>query len=256
MNAVKRLGAATLLILPVSVYATDIDKAAAIEAQTITEAAVSQQRIDVSDEQSQTIKADIERLQREIENLTLYRNHLQSLVESQQQEQASLSRQLEEIAQTRQGIVPLMYRMIDDLSIWVETDLPIKRGQRQARIDSLKTLMTRADVADAEKFRRILEAYQIELDYGAKLGIYQETLVIDGVERDVDILHLGRLSLVAKSLNGEQFWFYDQPTSQWTAIEDHSHEALQQAYDVANKKQPPTLMALPLSISMNGELAQ
>lgn len=256
MNAVKRLGAATLLILPVSVYATDIDKAAAIEAQTITEAAVSQQRIDVSDEQSQTIKADIERLQREIENLTLYRNHLQSLVESQQQEQASLSRQLEEIAQTRQGIVPLMYRMIDDLSVWVETDLPIKRGQRQARIDSLKTLMTRADVADAEKFRRILEAYQIELDYGAKLGIYQETLVIDGVERDVDILHLGRLSLVAKSLNGEQFWFYDQPTSQWTAIEDHSHEALQQAYDVANKKQPPTLMALPLSISMNGEVAQ
>lgn len=256
MNAVKRLGAATLLLLPMFVHATDIDKAAAIESQTVTDAAVSQQRIDVSDEQSQTTKADIERLQREIENLTLYRNHLQSLVESQQQEQASLERQLEEIAQTRQGIVPLMYRMIDDLSAWVETDLPIKRGQRQARVDSLKTLMARADVADAEKFRRILEAYQIELDYGAKLGTYEETLAIDGVERDVDILHLGRLSLVAKSLNGEQFWFYDHPTNQWTAIEDHSHEVLQQAYDVANKKQPPTLMALPLSISMSGEIAQ
>lgn len=256
MNAVKRYGMATLLSLPLFVHATDIDKAATIETQTVTAAAVSQQRIDASDEQSQITKADIERLEREIENLTLYRSHLQSLVQSQQQEQASLKQQLAEIAQTRQGIVPLMYRMIDELTTWVETDLPIKRGQRQARVDSLKTLMTRADVADAEKFRRILEAYQIELDYGAKLGTYQETLALEGVERDVDVLHLGRLSLIAKSLSGEQFWFYNQPTRQWLTVDKHSHEALQQAYDVANKKQPPTLMAFPLSISMNGEVAQ
>ncbi|EOD79868.1 TonB system biopolymer transport component [Grimontia indica] len=256
MNAVKRFGAATLLSLPLLAQATDIDKAAAIETQTVKAAAASQQRIDVSDEQAQSTKAEIEKLKREIENLTLYRNHLKSLVENQEQEQASLNQQLEEIAQTRQGIVPLMYRMIDDLDVWVSQDLPIKSAQRQNRVDGLKTLMTRADVADAEKFRRILEAYQIELDYGAKLGIYQETLPLDGVERDVDILHLGRLSLVARSLNGDAFWFYEQSTTKWLPVDKRAYEAIQQAFDVANKKQPPTLMALPLSISMVKGAAQ
>ncbi|CZF83172.1 hypothetical protein GCE9029_03676 [Grimontia celer] len=250
MNAVKRFGAATLLSLPLFAHATDIDKAAAIETQTVKAAAVSQHRINVSDEQAQSTKAEIERLQREIENLTLYRNHLKSLVENQEQEQASLNQQLTDIAQTRQGIVPLMYRMIDDLDIWVNQDLPIKPEQRQSRVDGLKTLMTRADVADAEKFRRILEAYQIELDYGAKLGVYQETLTLENVDREVDVLHLGRLSLVAKSLNGDAFWFYDQSAAKWLPVDKRAHEAIQQAFDVANKKQPPTLMSLPLSISM------
>ncbi|WP_325895305.1 DUF3450 domain-containing protein [Grimontia sp. NTOU-MAR1] len=251
MNAVKRFGAATLLSLPLFAQATELDKAAAIETQTVKAAAVSQQRIDVSDEQAQFTKAEIERLQREIENLTLYRNHLKSLVENQEQEQASLNQQLTDIAQTRQGIVPLMYRMIDDLDVWVSQDLPIKPEQRQSRVDGLKTLMTRADVADAEKFRRILEAYQIELDYGAKLGTYQETLSLDGVDREVDVLHLGRLSLVARSLNGDAFWFYEQSTAKWLPVDKRAYEAIQQAFDVAKKKQPPTLMALPLSISMS-----
>ncbi|MCV5804624.1 DUF3450 domain-containing protein, partial [Escherichia coli] len=68
-------------------------------------------------------------------------------------------------------------------------------------------MMTRADVADAEKFRRILEAYQIEMDYGTKLGVYQGKINLgDNEAVEADILYLGRLSLVARSLSGETFW--------------------------------------------------
>ncbi|MBJ6907612.1 DUF3450 family protein, partial [Vibrio cholerae] len=79
-----------------------------------------------------------------------------------------------------------------------------RRGPRAAKLDDL---MTRADVADAEKFRRILEAYQIEMDYGTKLGIYQGKINLDANEKvEADVLYLGRVSLVARSLSGDKFW--------------------------------------------------
>ncbi|WP_017007139.1 DUF3450 family protein, partial [Enterovibrio norvegicus] len=121
------------------------------------------------------------------------------------------------------------------------------------RVAGLLSMMSLADVSDAEKFRRILEAYQIELDYGAKLGVYQEKMTLDGVIRDVDVLHLGRLSLVAKSLDGSAFWYFDRAHSAWVPVSvegrDIDRDKLNFAYQVANKKAAPTLLSLPLSLT-------
>ncbi|MDD1794494.1 DUF3450 domain-containing protein [Enterovibrio sp. ZSDZ42] len=238
-----------LISLSLPVVANTLDTAAAIEATTLQSAVASQQRIDVSDERAQKMKAEIALLQQDVENLSVYRTHLQNVVRDQGLEEKNLNRQLEDINHTRQGIVPLMYMMIDGLESWVETDLPIKAAHRQKRVDTLKSLMSKSDVSDAEKFRRILEAYQIELDYGSKLGSYQETVVLDGVPRDVDILHLGRISLIARRLDGEAFWFFNKDESRWQPVISSDLESLELAYQVADKKIAPTLLTLPLSVS-------
>ncbi|WP_017006423.1 DUF3450 family protein, partial [Enterovibrio norvegicus] len=126
MKLFKRIIVITLVSTPLLVGATELDRAASIEADTLHAATVSQKRIDASDENTQQMKAEIERLQQEIENLKIYRHHLQNLVIDQDQEKDRLHQQLEDIKQTRQGIVPLMYLMIDALDSWVESDLPIK----------------------------------------------------------------------------------------------------------------------------------
>lgn len=89
------------------------------------------------------LRAEIEQLNEEVKNLQVYRNHLQSLVANQQQEMASLEQQTEEIKRTRQGIVPLMYDMIEGLEEWVAQDKPIRLAARQERIEKLKELMPR-----------------------------------------------------------------------------------------------------------------
>lgn len=253
MNLVARLSAASLILIACSAAATGLDKASTIEANTVKADAASQQRINRSDDAAQTMKAEIERLEREVENLTVYRNHLQNLITSQNEEQASLQKQLQDIAETRQGIVPLMYRMIEDLSFWVSTDLPMNKASREKRVEDLKTLMTRADVSDAEKLRRILEAYQIELDYGAKLGVFQQKLTLDGISREVDVLHLGRMALVAKSLKGDLFWYYDLPQKQWVKMDSADTTMLGQAFDVADERVPPSMLILPLAVSADSK---
>jgi hypothetical protein len=57
--------------------------------------------------------------------------------------------------------------------------------------------MGRADVAEAEKYRRILEAYQIEIDYGTNLGACPAEIELNDGISQVEQLYFGRVSLVS-----------------------------------------------------------
>ncbi|MDC5806824.1 DUF3450 domain-containing protein [Vibrio europaeus] len=230
--------------------ANSLDSAQSIQSKTNAASASSQKRIDVSAEKTLTLKAEIEQLEEEVKNLKVYRDHLTALVASQDQEVASLDSQIEEIKSTRQGIVPLMYQMVDGLKQIVAQDVPIKLEQRQERIAKLESMMTRADVSDAEKYRRILEAYQIELDYGTKLGLYQGQISVNDESREADVLYLGRISLVARSLNGSKFWSWDQKSNQWLDVDASLKSELDKAFSIAAKQTAPSLITLPVSLKV------
>ncbi len=234
--------------LPVS--ANSVDQAKAIQNKTNAASAASQNRIDKSSAAAIALQAEIEQLTEQVKNLEIYRNHLQALVDNQQQEMVSLDNQIEEIKDTRQGIVPLMYQMIDGLQRLVEQDKPIRLQARTERLEKLKTLMPRADVSDAEKFRRILEAYQIEMDYGRKLGSYQGQITLnDNDAVDVDILYLGRVALIARNPNASQYWSWDQVNKQWQQLDASFKSDVDTAYSLATQQIAPTLLNLPVSLA-------
>lgn len=251
MNLIKPSIALLISSTLIPAYADDLSDAQAVQSKTNQASVVSQKRIDVSAEKALTLEAEIEQLQEEVGNLTIYRNHLSSLVNSQNEEVASLNEQIEQIAQTRQGVVPLMYHMIDGLKRIVANDKPIRKTQREERIAKLEAMMTRADVADAEKFRRILEAYQIEMDYGTKMSVYQGKIALDGDDQvEADIFYLGRVSLVARSLSGEQFWSWSQQQQSWQAVGSEQKTELDKAFAVANKQIAPSMLTLPVSLNV------
>ncbi|HFF4305945.1 TPA: DUF3450 family protein, partial [Vibrio cholerae O1] len=101
-----------------------------------------------------------------------------------------------------------------------------------------------------EKYRRILEAYQIELDYGNKLGTYQAKITLPSAQEvEADVLYLGRLSLLARSLDGEQFWTWNSKQNAWQAITDANKSDLAAAYQLAQQQIAPTLLNLPVSLT-------
>ncbi|MCG7497979.1 DUF3450 domain-containing protein [Vibrio sp. Of7-15] len=249
MNLMKTSLAIVLSATLSTVYASGLDSAQAIQNKTNNASATSQKKIDSSAEAAISLKAEIEQLEEEVKNLNVYRDHLAALVENQNQEAISIEAQIDEIKYTRQGVVPLMYQMIEGLKSIVDQDKPIKYTQRLERIEKLEQVMTRADVSDAEKYRRILEAYQIEMDYGTKLGVYQGQInLANNRVIETDILHLGRISLVARNLSGAKFWAWDQNKGSWQALDSAMKPELDKAYNIATKQAAPSLITLPVSL--------
>ena len=238
-----------------SVSADSLSNARNIERQTNQNATNAQKKIDANSDQSFQLQAEVEQLQAQVDNLSLYQNHLNKLVASQEAEKTNIDSQLIDIAETRQGVVPLMYHMIDGLQSLVEQGVPVRLQSREKRLDDLKTLMGRADISDAEKYRRILEAYQIELDYGSKLGTYEGEIKLnqdnDGQDdtRQVDLLYVGKVVLLARSKDAQHAWLWSQAKQQWQEVPADQKPDINQAYALANKQQAPSLLHLPLSVT-------
>ncbi|MGF1902672.1 DUF3450 domain-containing protein [Aliivibrio sifiae] len=250
----KKAWLLVMMAQPMAVYASDLGTAQAIQNKTNTASAQSQTRISHSADSTLSLRADIEQLEEEVKNLDVYRKHLEALVKDQHSELSNIDQQISDIEQTRQGVVPLMYKMIDGLKQTVKNDKPIRIEQRNLRIEKLETMMTVANVSDAEKYRRILEAYQIELDYGIKLGVYQGKITLDDDKSiEANILYLGRISLIARNFNQDKYWAWDQKEKAWVLLDSSLNSDLNHAYAVANKEVAPSLLTLPVSLNITEE---
>ncbi len=234
--------------LVTTAFADELSQANTLEKKNISESVKSQQRINTSSDRSFTLKADIESLEAEVASLKIYRDHLDSLVLSQQQELSSLDDQLTQIDITKRSVVPLMYRMLDSLESSITNDKPIRPEARKVRLNDLKSMMSKANISDAEKYRRILEAYQIELDYGIKLGSFKGTISADGITREAEQLYIGRAVLVARSLDQQTFWSWNTQQKQWDELSSAMGSEINKAFAIAYKQASPNILTLPVSL--------
>ena len=210
----------------------------------------SQQKVEQLDDQAQQLLNEYRQLRAETDQLALYNRQMTAIVNSQEEELASLARQILEIERTERGILPLMSRMLDSLEQFVQLDTPFLAQERGARLALLQDLLLRADVTVSEKFRRVLEAYQIEVDYGRNIEAYRAQL--DGVS--YDFLRIGRLAIYRLSNDGTQAWVW-HPQQQWLALDDGYLRDLRKALKVAQQTAAPEMLVVPLPTpaSLSGE---
>ena len=218
------------------------------EGQRTTAADVrSQAKIDSLYEQGQELLFQYRGVIDEYENLKVYNDHVQRLVDDQNASLASLQRQIDGIEGTKQGVVPLMYKMIDSLEQFIELDIPIHKERRLERVAGLRDIMEQANITDSERFRQIIETFQAEMDYGAGLIAYEGKLQFQGEEISVDFFHLGRVALMAQSLDLKNGWIYNNGTNEWEALGDEYLSSLTKAIRMARKQTAPDLIRLPIS---------
>lgn len=108
-------------------------------------------------------------------------------------------------------------------------------------------------MSEAEKFRQLLQAYQIEAEYGSRMDSYSAELELDGAPRRVDVLALGRVSLLAMTADRSQAWRWSAEAKQWQALDSQWLSPIAEAMDVAADKKVPQLLNVPLSVSRSQE---
>ena len=217
-----------------------------VQRATITNAQKSQKKIDSLASQSDTLLEDYRLTLQQTENLKKYNDQLVKLVESQEKEKRSIEDQIKGIEKTSTEIVPLMLKMIATLEEFVRLDMPFLRSERQHRISSLKEMMDRADVSVSEKYRRILEAYQIENQYGRDVASYRDSIEIDGTMRTVEVLKVGRIALIYLTLDGTLMKAWDQKKRHWVVIPENFRNSIKKGLKIAKKQVSPDIMTLPI----------
>src|SRR5690606_36532921 len=121
-----------------------------------------QKTIEKIDDETASILQKYRQTLKKIENAKIYNEQLKKLITQQSEEKISIAEQIESLKNTNQGIVPLMLKMVSTLKKFVDLDVPFLPKEREKRVNDLIAMMDKADVSTSEKFRRILEAYQVE----------------------------------------------------------------------------------------------
>jgi len=241
----------TTLLQPLAVTADPLQQSISLGGKNNRQEQLTQQRIDQLSEQTRAMLDEYHVLNRELEALSVYNDQLQRLTVSQQEEKTLIHQQMEDIELTQQEIVPLMLRMIERLNDLVINDAPFLGKERRQRVSLLRELMDRSDVSVAEKYRRVLEAYQIELDYGRTLEAYRDELEVDGTVRTVEILRVGRVGLYYQTLDGHHAAYWNAQDRSWIPVNATRRLAIRRALRVASQQAAPELLELPVAAAKN-----
>lgn len=226
--------------------ATTLADITSASAQTTKASAQSQEKINNLYGQSQELLAEYRALVEQTENLKVYHDHYATLVADQEAKIASLDKQIGSIEGTKQGIVPLMYKMVDTLEAFIKADMPIDTEKRLARVTVVREAMANSDVNPSEMYRLVIEAYKNEKDLGKALVTYTDKLTLDGAEKQVNIVYVGRIALLAQSMDEKQAWMWNKSTNAWEALGDEYLQSTKFAIRVAGKQAAPELLKLPV----------
>jgi len=214
--------------------------AAGLLAAALTSAALAQQQPSAADRYARTLA--------EAEITARYNTQIEQQLRSQQGEIAALEQQIAGLEATASQVEPLLQKMFTQLEEFVKGDVPFFAGERSARLEKLRDLMARVDATPSERFRRILEAYQIEMEYGRTMSAYKDKLA-DG--REAEFVRLGRVSLYYRTADGAESGYWDNQQKMWVA-DRNSARLIEQALAIAKEQKAPDLIVVPVPAPQGG----
>lgn len=209
----------------------------------------SQQKIDKIADQIQSKLQQFKAVNKEIDGLAVYNSQMQKQIDNQMAELDQLATSMEQVSIIERQISPLMARMIDTLSAFISLDVPFLPEERSDRIAKLKSMMERADIAASEKFRRVMEAYQVEVDYGRTIEAYSDLLTLNGVEMDVDFLRIGRVAFIYQTRDGSTMGLWNNETKAWDDLDASYRTDINKALRIARKQLAPDLVVVPVNVT-------
>lgn len=237
-------GALALAMASWSVTADELDASVAGEITIAEEGARSQQTIDNINSETEDLLAEYRRVVSETEGLRTYNRQMQAIVDNQEEEKASIGRQLDQLEETNREIVPLMVEMVEMYGQLIESDVPFLMSERRSRFYDLEEILTRSDVTDSERYRRIIEAYQVELDYGRNTSHYRARLPDGGPT--VDFLKVGRALLVYQTLDGREVGWWHPQNRRFERLPDRYRSSVAEGILIARQQSAPNLIRLPV----------
>lgn len=223
-----------------------------IELEKIEQGAQAQIQIENLDEKRLTLAGEYRSALKQTSNLKKYNQQLRNTIISQEDDKQLLQQQIARVSHLERDIVPLMTDMLDALSSFIALDTPFLYEERMARVEKLKVLFNNGKISNSEKYRRILEAYQIENDYGRSIEAYdgslQSSMSANSVssKQAVTFLKVGRLAYLYQTKDKKQVFHWSTKNKQWKKLDSSYNAQVDEGIKMAREQIPSNLMFVPV----------
>jgi hypothetical protein len=249
-----RIRTATLVAVTASLAVTMAIAAHSQEAKKLgdtvdktvgTQQATQKKQVDWASEQAalmaryRTAKANVEYLEKR-------ESYEESEVSALEKNIAELERRLLESTRLNESLQDTLNAVMGRLETFVASDIPFLTEERSARVAAIKEEVARPDVTGAEKLRRVLEALQVEANYGNTVEVYQEQVAVGGEVIFADMLRIGRVSVYWRTPDGKRVGEYDRGTGSWLELDGKYARPINMTVDMATRIRPTEIVTLPI----------
>ncbi len=194
-----------------------------------------------------------EELAQEIRNMKLMDSWLDfqnmkysRYVEKQKAVIAGLEKRKEEAKRIEMELGPFLEEALGRLQQLVADDLPFLTEERSRRLTFLRESLDDYHLTLSEKLRRVLEAYQVEAQYGSSVECIGKTLELNGRPTQVEVFRLGRLALFYRTLDNQGAGSWNRESGNWQELEPSFAGELKKAEEMALRKRAVEMLSLPI----------
>lgn len=237
-----------ILAMGINGHAQQVEPVLDTSRSVVQDTSQSQGRIDQLDSRTQTLLSDYRANLKQLEQLNRYNASQQRQVDAQRREIESLNRDINNIASLQRAVQPLMEDMVEALAELIEADVPLLLEERRQRVERLRGLMDDPSRSPAQRYRLVVEAYQIENEYGRTIEAYRDNIEVDGrLYENVDFLRIGRLALIFRTDDDQVLKRFDADSRRWVDMDKSLLADVKMASRIAREQIPPDLMFIPVT---------
>jgi len=236
---------AAVIAISGSVFAQSVDQVLEADQRRLSLAQASQERINSIVEGTRSLEDQYRGVNKEIDGLKVYNRLMRAQVDGQLATLEDIGLSMDQVDVINRQIFPLMERMIDGLRQSISLDIPFLMDERTQRVNDLEQIMERSDVSVAEKFRKVMEAYQIENEFGWTGDYYTQSLTIEGVTRSFNMLRIGRIGLYFQSDDAKVTGRWDNAAREWV-LDNSSRNEIRKGLRMARQLIAPELISVPV----------
>ena len=245
---IKKISLPVLFALSISVSANELVE---VNMENVLEvgrenqqlSASSQDKIDSTERQTDKIVNEYKVVAKQVEGLKLYNAQKRIQIQAQLDLMDKLDEQLVQVVVMQRQIPPLAQKMLDTLETFIKLDTPFRSEERRGRVDLVRSSLAKPKVTASEQVRQVLEAYNIEAEYGRKIDTYEDKLD-DGTV--VNILVIGRIGMFYQTKDERSSGRWDNETGSWEELPGSYRKPIRDGIRMAKKLAPTDMLLMPV----------
>tara|TARA_B100000579_G_scaffold304234_1_gene254066 strand:- start:101 stop:865 length:765 start_codon:yes stop_codon:yes gene_type:complete len=245
---IKKISLPVLFALSISISANELVE---VNMESVLEvgrenqqlSASSQDKIDSTERQTDKIVNEYKVVAKQVEGLKLYNAQKRIQIQAQLDLMDKLDEQLVQVVVMQRQIPPLAEKMLDTLETFIKLDTPFRKEERRGRVDLVRSSLAKPKVTASEQVRQVLEAYNIEAEYGRKIDTYEDKLD-DGTV--VNILVIGRIGMFYQTKDERTSGRWDNETGSWEELPGSYRKPIRDGIRMAKKLAPTDMLLMPV----------